>query len=82
MVRRAGALVGGQNYFERFPFAGVFVGNERSRRACFAADMAAAVSLEHQLMAAAIAAGLLGLFLAWLMYIKRPDQPKKLAQIV
>jgi NADH-quinone oxidoreductase subunit L len=74
----APALWGGVDYFERYlspVFSTPGIGEATS-----AADLAAAASTEHQLMAAAIASALLGLFLAWWMYIKRPDQPARLAK--
>jgi len=74
----APALWGGVDYFERYlspVFSMPGIGEATS-----AADLAAATSTEHQLMAAAIASALIGLFLAWWMYIKRPDQPAKLAK--
>jgi NADH-quinone oxidoreductase subunit L len=74
----APALWGGVDYFEKFlspVFATPGIGESTS-----AADLAAAASTEHQLMIAAIASALIGLFLAWWMYIKRPDQPVKLAK--
>jgi NADH-quinone oxidoreductase subunit L len=74
----APALWGGVDYFERFlspVFATPGIGESTS-----AAELAAAATTEHQLMAAAIASALIGLFLAWWMYIKRPDQPAKLAK--
>jgi NADH-quinone oxidoreductase subunit L len=75
----APALWGGVDYFEKF-LSPVFAASASATEAASAADLAAAASTEHQLMLAAIGAALLGLFLAWWMYIKRPDQPKKLAQ--
>jgi NADH-quinone oxidoreductase subunit L len=76
----APALWGGVDYFERFlspVFAVPGIGESTS-----AAELAATTSLEHQLMIAAIASALIGLFLAWWMYIKRPDQPAKLAKFL
>jgi NADH-quinone oxidoreductase subunit L len=75
----APALWGGVDYFERY-LSPVFASVESGGVPTSAADLATAASTEHQLMAAAIGAALLGLFLAWWMYIKRPDQPKKLAE--
>jgi NADH-quinone oxidoreductase subunit L len=75
----APALWGGVDYFERY-LSPVFAFATSAGEPTSPADLAAAASLEHQLMIAAIAAALLGLFLAWWMYIKRPDQPKKLAE--
>jgi NADH-quinone oxidoreductase subunit L len=75
----APALWGGVDSFEHF-LAPVFASATSGAEPTSAADIAAAASLEHQLMIAAIAAALLGLFLAWWMYIRRPDQSKKLAE--
>jgi NADH-quinone oxidoreductase subunit L len=75
----APALWGGVDYFEKY-LSPVFAFANSGGEPTSSADLAAAASTEHQLMIAAIAAALLGLFLAWWMYIKRPDQPKKLAE--
>jgi NADH-quinone oxidoreductase subunit L len=75
----APALWGGVDHFEKF-LAPVFASTNSLAETASAADLAAAASLEHQLMIVAIAAALIGLFLAWWMYIKRPEQPKKLAE--
>jgi len=75
----APALWGGVDYFEKY-LSPVFAFATSAGEPTSPADLAAAASLEHQLMFAAIAAALLGLFLAWWMYIKRPDQPKKLSE--
>ncbi len=42
----------------------------------------ASSSIGHQLMAVAIAAALIGLFVAWWMYIKRTELPEKLAEFL
>jgi NADH-quinone oxidoreductase subunit L len=76
----APALWGGLDYFEKF-LSPVFASASASVvESASAADLASATSLEHQLMIAAIASALIGLFLAWWMYIKRPELPKKLAE--
>jgi NADH-quinone oxidoreductase subunit L len=75
----APALWGGVDYFGRY-LSPVFAFATSGGEPTSPADLAAAASLEHQLMIAAIGAALLGLFLAWWMYIKRPDQPKKLSE--
>ncbi len=75
----APALWGGVDYFEKY-LSPVFAFATSGGEPTSPADLAAAASLEHQLMIAAIASALLGLFLAWWMYIKRTDLPKKLAE--
>jgi NADH-quinone oxidoreductase subunit L len=75
----APALWGGEDYFERF-LAPVFASTGGASEAAGAADLAAAASLEHQLMIVAIIAALIGLFAAWWMYIRRPETPGKLAE--
>ncbi len=77
----APALWGGEDYFGHF-LAPVFASATSVAAPPSAAELAAATSVEHQLMFVAIAAALLGLFLAWWLYIKRPDQPKKLAEVL
>jgi NADH-quinone oxidoreductase subunit L len=74
----APALWGGQDHFENY-LAPVFAspGMENGAAATSLADSA---WLEHELMFIAIAAALIGLFLAWWMYVKRPKLPEKLAE--
>jgi len=74
----APALWGGEDYFARF-LAPVFSTATPLAEAAGAAGEAAG-SAEHQLMAIAIAAALLGLLVAWWMYIKRPELPEKLSE--
>ncbi len=69
------AILGGSNHFGHFVEA-VYHRPE-------GAEMAAEVanhSLEWLLMGGATAAGLIGLFFAWLMYYKRTDLPRKVVQ--
>jgi NADH-quinone oxidoreductase subunit L len=75
----APALWGGQNHFVNY-LAPVFADTAIEGGTPTAAGLADAASLEHELMFIAIAAALLGLFIAWWMYIKRPKSPEKLAE--
>jgi NADH-quinone oxidoreductase subunit L len=77
----APALWGGKDHFAGFlapVFSAASTASESAGGATGAAETAG--SIEHQLMAAAIAAGLIGLLIAWWMYIKRTELPEKLAE--
>jgi NADH-quinone oxidoreductase subunit L len=74
----APALWGGKDHFAGF-LAPVFnAATSAAAQAGGASD--AAGSIERELMAVAIAAALIGLLIAWWMYIKRTDLPEKLAE--
>ncbi len=74
----APALWGGKDHFAGF-LAPVFSAATSATDAVGGAAESAG-SIERQLMAVAIAAGLIGLLVAWWMYIKRTELPEKLAE--
>jgi NADH-quinone oxidoreductase subunit L len=67
-------MIGGFNYFERF-LAPVFGAPEAPPEPSSPGD-----ALFHSLVSWPVFVGLLGLLIAWYLYLKRPDLPKKLAQ--
>jgi NADH-quinone oxidoreductase subunit L len=74
----APALWGDKDHFAGFlapVFSAASSATETAGRATEAGG-----SIEQQLMAVAIAGGLIGLLVAWWMYIKRTDLPDKLAE--
>ncbi len=71
----APALWGGTDFFAKF-LAPIFGSGEGAE----ALSEMAARNLEWTLAGAAIASALIGLALAWWMYLVRPDQPGKLAK--
>jgi NADH-quinone oxidoreductase subunit L len=81
-------LVGGTNYFDAFlhpVFASYQVqasaGQEEAsaRPAGEEGGASAAMDLVHALTGPPVIVGLIGILLAWWLYIRRPDLPKKLA---
>jgi NADH-quinone oxidoreductase subunit L len=81
-------LVGGTNYFDAFlhpVFASYQVqasaGQEEAavRPASAEGGASPAMDLVHALTGPPVIVGLLGILLAWWLYIRRPDLPKKLA---
>jgi NADH-quinone oxidoreductase subunit L len=74
----APALWGGVDHFEHY-LAPVFAPGSASEAAASAADLAAVATMEHELMAVATAAALIGLLAAWWLYIKKPELPDKFA---
>jgi NADH-quinone oxidoreductase subunit L len=84
-------LVGGVDYFERFlhpvfaayaPAAGIGQGASLAGGAAASGEAAhnGAIELLHALTGPAVIVAVLGLLLAWWLYIKNPDAPKRLAQ--
>ncbi len=71
-------LIGGADYFARF-LAPVFKSPIPPDEAP-AETASAGSALVHSLVSWPVAAGLLGLLIAWYFYIKRPGLPKKWAQ--
>jgi NADH-quinone oxidoreductase subunit L len=84
-------LVGGVDYFEKFlhpvfaayaPTAGVEQAASLAGSAGESGGMAhnGAIELLHALTGPAVIVAVLGLLLAWWLYIKNPDAPRRLAQ--
>jgi NADH-quinone oxidoreductase subunit L len=71
----APALWGGQDYFSNF-LAPIFGSSEKAE----VLSEAAARNLEWTLAVVAVIAALIGLAVAWWMYLRRPEQPEKLAK--
>jgi NADH-quinone oxidoreductase subunit L len=70
-------LIGGIDYFEKF-LAPVFASSEAAPPP--GESIAPATALVHALTGWPVIAGIVGLLVAWYLYIKRPDIPKKMAQ--
>ncbi len=76
----APALWGGQDHFEKYLRAGICNAGFRVSRLLLA-NWLRRQQLNINSIVACDCAALIGLFLAWWMYIKSPDQPAKLAEI-
>jgi NADH-quinone oxidoreductase subunit L len=72
-------LMGGVNHFEQF-LAPIFATGAAAPAAAASEASAGAAELLRALLGAPVIAGLLGFLLAWWLYIKSPETPKKWAQ--
>jgi NADH-quinone oxidoreductase subunit L len=76
-VAAPAALWGGRDYFERF-LSRVFAAAEHMPFEAQTVEIAA--GMEQTLMVVAVVAAAIGIALAWLFYIRKPQTPEKLAE--
>jgi NADH-quinone oxidoreductase subunit L len=72
-------LWGGVNYFQHFLAPVLSTASESVATAAAAESTPGAAEILQELFGAPVVAGLLGFLLAWWLYIKSPETPKKLA---